>query len=278
MKKKQGIIEAAMRYRQIIFLIVGILIVFGIYALKVMPKQEFPEFTIREGLVIAVYPGATSSEVEEQLAQPLENFIFTYKEVNKKKTVSQCKDGMIIVNVKLNDNIRDKDAFWSKFKHGLSQFKAQLPAGVLALQVNEDFGDTSSFLITLESEDKTYRELENYLDELENLLRKVDAISNLRRFGIQKEQINVYIDQNKLTSYGIGQKTIAMNLFTQGFTTMSGSVENSHFVAPIHISQPYSSEKDISEQIVYSDPQGNIIRLKDIATIKKRISRTRQLY
>ncbi|MCD7900619.1 MAG: efflux RND transporter permease subunit [Bacteroides sp.] len=269
MKKKQGIIEAAMRYRQIIFLIVGILIVFGIYALKVMPKQEFPEFTIREGLVIAVYPGATSSEVEEQLAQPLENFIFTYKEVNKKKTVSQCKDGMIIVNVKLNDNIRDKDAFWSKFKHGLSQFKAQLPAGVLALQVNEDFGDTSSFLITLESEDKTYRELENYLDELENLLRKVDAISNLRRFGIQKEQINVYIDQNKLTSYGIGQKTIAMNLFTQGFTTMSGSVENSHFVAPIHISQPYSSEKDISEQIVYSDPQGNIIRLKDIATIKK---------
>lgn len=269
MKKKQGIIEAAMRYRQIVFLIVGILIVFGIYALRVMPKQEFPEFTIREGLVIAVYPGSTSAEVEEQLAQPLENFIFTYKEVNKEKTVSQCKDGIIIINVKLNDNIRDKDAFWSKFKHGLSQFKSQLPAGVLALQVNEDFGDTSSFLITLESEDKTYRELEDYLEELENHLRKIDAISNLRRFGTQKEQINVYIDQDKMTSYGIGQKTIAMNLFTQGFTTMSGSVENSRFVAPIHISQPYSSERDIYEQIVYSDPHGNVIRLKDIATIKK---------
>ena len=224
MKRKQGIIEAAMRYRQIVFLIVGILVIFGIYALKVMPKQEFPEFTIREGLVIAVYPGATSTEVEEQLAQPLENFIFTYKEVNKEKTFSQCKDGVIIINVKLNDNIRDKDAFWSKFKHGLSQFKPQRPAGVLALQVNEDFGDTSSFLITLESEDKTYRQLEDYLESLEDRLRKINAISNLRRFGIQKEQINVYIDQDKLTSYGIGQIPRAMSLITQGFTTMSGSI------------------------------------------------------
>lgn len=269
MKKKQGIIEAAMRYRQIVFLITGISIVFGIYALKVMPKQEFPEFTIRQGLVIGIYPGAASSEVEEQLAQPLENFIFTYKEVNKDKTVTQCKDGMIIINVKLNDDIRDKDAFWSKFKHGLSQFKPQLPAGVLALQVNEDFGDTSSFLVTLESEDKSYRELEDYLEKLESRLRKVKAVSNLRRFGIQKEQINVYIARDKLTSYGIGQKTIAMNLFTQGFTTMSGAVEDSRSVAPIHISRSYNSEKDIAGQIVYSDPGGNIIRLKDIATIKK---------
>lgn len=269
MKRKQGIIEAAMRYRQIVFLIVGILIIFGIYALKVMPKQEFPEFTIREGLVIAVYPGATSTEIEEQLAQKLENFIFTYKEVNKKKTFTQCKDGLLIINVKLNDNISDKDAFWSKFKHGLAQFKSQLPAGVLALQVNEDFGDTSSFLITLESEDKTYRELEDYLEELESRLRRVDAVSNLRRSGILQEQLNVYIDQDKLTAYGIGQKTLAMSLFTQGFTTMSGAVENTGFVAPIHIQQSYGSEKDIAEQIVYSDPQGNIIRLKDIADIRK---------
>lgn len=269
MKRKQGVIETAMRYRQIVFLIVGILIIFGIYALREMPKQEFPEFTIREGIVIAAYPGATSSEIEEQLAQPLENFIFSYKEVNKEKTTSQSKDGLIIINVKLNDNVKDKDAFWSKFKHGLSQFKSQLPLAVLALQANDDFGDTSSFLITLESEEKTYRELEDYLKELETRLRKVEAISNLRRFGIQKEQINVYIDQNKLTSYGIGQKSLAINLLSQGFTVMSGSFENNNLIAPIHVSQSYSNEKDIAEQIVYSDPKGNVIRLKDIAIIKK---------
>lgn len=269
MKMKKGIIESAMRSWQIVFLIVGILAFFGIYALREMPKQEFPEFTIREGVIVAAYPGATSLEVEEQLARPLENFIFSYKEVNKSKTISQCKDGMLIVNVKLNDNITDKDAFWSKFKHGLSMFKSELPQGVLALVAQDDFGDTSSFLVTLESEDKTYRELEDYLNGLESRLRKVEAVSSLRRFGIQKEQISVYIDQKKLVAYGIGQNMLAMNLFSQGFTVMSGSLENESFTAPIHISQPYSKEKDIAEQIIYSDPQGHIIRLKDIATIKK---------
>ena len=156
--KKTDIIEGAMRYRQIIILITTILILFGCYALYKMPKQEFPTFTIRQGLVVGVYPGATSAQVEEQLTKPLENFIFSYKEVKKKKTFSQSRDGIVFINVELNDDVTNKDEFWSKFKHGLTSFKNQLPSGVLALQANDDFGDTSALLITLESEDKTYRE------------------------------------------------------------------------------------------------------------------------
>jgi len=57
------------------------------------------------------------------------------------------------------------------------------------------------------------------------------------------------------------------NLFTQGFTTISGSIDNSQLVAPIHVGKSYQSEKDIAEQIIYSDPFGNIIRLKDVARV-----------
>ena len=142
--KKTDIIEGAMRYRQIIILITTILVLFGCYALYKMPKQEFPTFTIRQGLVVGVYPGATSAQVEEQLTKPLENFIFSYKEVKKKKTFSQSRDGIVFINVELNDDVTNKDEFWSKFKHGLASFKNQLPSGVLALQANDDFGDTSA--------------------------------------------------------------------------------------------------------------------------------------
>ena len=99
------------------------------------------------------------------MTKPLEDFIFSYKEINKKKTYSQSQDGVVIVLIELNDNIKDKDAFWAKFKHGLAAFKTQLPSGVIALQAKDDVGDTSSILITLESEQKTYRELEKYLEE-----------------------------------------------------------------------------------------------------------------
>lgn len=267
MKSESGIIGWAMKYNKIILLIVIVLSLFGIYALNVMPKQEFPVFTIRQGVVVGVYPGATSVEVEEQLAKPLENFLFTYKEVKKSKTYSHSKDGIVYVYVELNDDVNNKDEVWSKIKHGLMFFKAKLPSGVLALIANDDFGDTSALLITLESETKTYRQLETYLENLEDRLRTIESVSNLRRYGEQNEQISIYVEKEKLAAYGINILNLYQTLITKGFITTAGKIDNRDMDVPIHIERPYQSEKDLEEQIIYSDAQGNHIRLKNIAKV-----------
>lgn len=269
MKEKVSIIESAMLNHKIVFLIVGMLVIIGGFGLYKMPKQEFPSFTIREGVVIAVYPGATSLQIEEEVTKPLEKYIFEYEEVNRRNTYSMSMDGLVVIFVDLNDNVYDKDDFWSKFKHGLDNFKAQLPPGVLELMANDDIGDTSSLLITLESKDKTYRELQDYLTALEDMLRPIDAISKMRTYGLQKEQISIYLDQDKMVEYGIDSYTILTKLFVQGFTTLSGSIDNKKIVAPVHIANSYNLEKDIAEQIIYSDLQGNILRLKNVARIAR---------
>ena len=207
MKTSNNIIAWAMRNFRITFLIVGCLFVFGIYALSRIPKQEFPEYTIRQGVVVGLYPGATSEEVEEQLARPLEQFLMTYKEVKRRKTTSTSQNGMCYVMVELNDDVNNKDEVWSKIKHGLASFKAQLPAGVVALVANDDFGDTSALLITLESDTRTYRELKEYMDRLSDRLRRIESVSNLRPYGVQQEQISVYVDRERLAAYGIGEPT-----------------------------------------------------------------------
>ena len=135
MKKNRSFVESAMRYRAIVFLICAVLVVFGIYGLFEIRKNEFPTFTVRQGVVVAVYPGANVNEVENRVTKPLEDFIFTYGEVEKKKTTSTTRDGLAIVQVSLNEDLNDKDAFWSKFKHGVQNFKSSLPAGVLAIVV-----------------------------------------------------------------------------------------------------------------------------------------------
>ena len=111
----------------------------GIYGMYVMPKDEFPHSTIRQGVVVAVYPGATSEEVEEQVARPLERYLFTYGEVNRIKTTTTSQNGMCIVMVKLNDDVDNKDEVWSKIKHGLNNFKSQLPTGVLVPYYIDDY-------------------------------------------------------------------------------------------------------------------------------------------
>ena len=269
MKQKLGIIEGSMRHNKLMLFIVFVLCVFGIFALVKIPKQEFPTFTVRQGVIVGVYPGATSVQIEEQLAKPLEQFLFTYKEVRREKTYTMSRDGIVYAMVELEESVTNKDEVWSKIKHGLTTFKATLPAGVLAVIANDDFGDTSALLISMESDTRSYRELENLLDDLENRLRRIKSISNLRRYGIQKEQISIYLDTKLMAAYGIDYKMIAGNLFTQGFTTVSGTLETPGQDFPVHVAPIFDSELEVGQHIIYSDPNGNIIRLKDIAEIKR---------
>ena len=256
-----------MRNFRITFLIVGCLFVFGIYALARIPKQEFPEYTIRQGVVVGVYPGATAEEVEEQLAKPLEQFLMTYKEVKRAKTTSTSQNGMCYVMVELNDDVNDKDEVWSKVKHGLAAFKMQLPAGVAAVVTNDDFGDTSALLITLESDTRSYRELKVYMDDLSDRLRRIESVSNLRPYGVQQEQISVYADPERLAAYGIGEKTLSAALAAQGLTPLGGSVSNAETETPIHIAPSLAGEREVAGQIVWSDPEGHVLRVKDVARV-----------
>ena len=267
MKSSNNIVAWSMRNFRITFLLIGALFLFGIFGLARIPKQEFPEYTIRQGVVVALYPGATSEEVEERLARPLEQFLMTYKEVKRSKTTSTSQNGMCYVMVELEDNVHDKDEVWSKIKHGLNSFKAQLPQGVVAVVANDDFGDTSALLITLESDTRSYRELKEYLDRLSDRLRRIESVSNLRPYGLQSEQISVYVDHDRLAAYGIGEQFLSTALASQGLTPLGGSIENRTTETPIHLAPTLRSEQEIADQIIWSDPQGNVLRVRDVARV-----------
>ena len=257
-----------LEHYSISLLIIGILFVMGIYGMYVMPKDEFPHSTIRQGVVVAVYPGATSEEVEEQVARPLERYLFTYGEVNRIKTTTTSQNGMCIVMVKLNDDVDNKDEVWSKIKHGLNNFKSQLPTGVLAIVVNDDFGNTSALLIAIESSQRSYRELKQYSDELGDRLRRIPSVANVKMFGEQKEQISLYVDHQRLQAYGIGQQMLFSRLQAQGVTTMSGNISDDDQEIPIHVEAMENSETEIANQIIFSDPiTDKVVRVRDVARV-----------
>lgn len=245
-----------------------LLLIFGIYGIYVMPKDEFPPFTVRQGVVVAVMPGATSEEIEAQVARPLERYMFTFKEVNRSKTTTTSSNGMCMMMVQLQDDVNKKDEVWSKIKHGLNNFKSSLPSGVLALVVNDEFGDACALLITVESEHRSYRELQQYSDELADRLRRIHSVSNVRQYGEIKEQITIYVDRDRLAAYGIGQSSIIQALSGQGLTTMSGSLTGNNQNIVLHIVPTERSEEEIANQIIYSN-NGKNVRVCDVATVKR---------
>ncbi len=267
MKTKRTLIEIIFRYKQLIIFATASLVVFGIIALVEMPRDEFPEFKIRQGLIIGIYPGASSEQVEEQLTKKVEQYLFQYEAVNKAKTYSVSKENVMVIYVEVQKREPDPKAFWVKLRHGLNEFKGQLPSGVMSLTADDDFGNTSAILLAVESETKTYKELEKYIEKFEDNVRKIPSTSRVKHFGLQKEEINVYIDDAKLTNYGIKPIMVLSQLKPQNTVNYSGEIDNGEFIRPIHIPSSYKTESDIANQIIYSDPTGNVIRVKDVAKV-----------
>ncbi|MCM1337523.1 MAG: efflux RND transporter permease subunit [Candidatus Amulumruptor caecigallinarius] len=267
--RNPNIVSFGLQYRRIVLLISCVLIAWGIYSLVKMDKNEFPSFTIREGVVAAVYPGADATQMEQEVLKPLQDYVFSYKEVNKKKTTAQCSDGMVMIFVTLDDNV-DKvtsDHFWDEFKLGVDNVKATLPAGVLAVRTISNFGNTSALLLTMQGKDKTYRELHDYMEQLRDRLRAVPSIGTMTVYGEQTEQVSIRINTERLSHYGIDEKTLAASMLAQGFQTTGGRLKSSAYTMPLYVAESFNSVNDIRQTVIFSTPDGQVVRVGDIADV-----------
>lgn len=269
MRGKGQFIRGTIKYKKIVYLILFLLVAVGVYGLAVINKDEFPTFEIKEGLVVGVYPGASAAEVEAQLTKPLEDLLFSFSEVDR-GSYSYSQDGICYIYVELTSPASKKDEVWSKIRHSINQKKQLLPPGVLAVAVLDDFSSVSSALITVESEDKSYSELQEYADALCDRLHEIPDLAKATIYGGQSEEIAVHLDMEKLSAYGISPSMLMLDYQTSGMMFSSGKFETEYASSPIHISSLVNSEKEVADKIVYADRQGNIIRLKDIATVERR--------
>lgn len=171
--------------------------------------------------------------------------------------------------MELDNDVQDSKPFWNEFKIGMEQVKLTLPPGVLAVETLSNFGDTSALLITMQSDDKTYRELGDYMDRLKDRLRTVESVGTMSVTGKQTEQIAVYLNPEKLKHYALSETTVGATLLAQGFQTTGGSLKSGHYTQPIIVTRSVNTVADVADMIVLSTPDGSVVRLGDIADIRR---------
>lgn len=192
-------IESALKYKQVTLTVLFLFFIAGIYSLLEMPRREDPKITIRQALVIAYYPGASSTQVEDQVTSRLEEYLFKFEEVKRRKTVSSSEDGKVVITVELNDHVKNPDVFWSKLRHELMVARqVDFPEGVIGPFVNSDFGDTEAMILGISGKNVPYSQLKHYAQQLEEQLRSLPSVSKVKRSGDLEEQILVELNTVKI--------------------------------------------------------------------------------
>lgn len=273
-----NLIEGSLKYKHVTISVLLLLFAIGANSLLHMPRREDPKITIRQGLVVAYYPGANSAQVEEQLTFKLEQYLFRFEEVDKAKTYSTSKDGMVIVNLALNQNVKQPDVFWSKLRHELLiASKIDFPSGVIGPFINSDFGDTEAMVISIESNEADYSQLKSYAKKLEDKIRTIEAVSKIKRIGEQDEQIVITSNSEKLAQYDVSLQNVVQVIQAQNAINPTGDIDIDNIKAPLYTSGYYNTVAEVENQIIGATQTGALIRVKDVAEVKREFAEPKSL-
>lgn len=271
-KRKIHFLEAAMKHKQVVIVLVVLLMLMGINSLVNMPRSENPRIDMPTALVYAIYPGADEHQVEEEVAKKIEQYLFSFEEIKKKKVKSEVREGQVFITTEIYTNVQDRKKFWHTLQLDMDvNLRSKLPQGVVGPFINSNFADVTAMIISVSSKDRSYAEIEKYLDKLEDGLKVIPMVSKINRSGGQKQQIYIKIDDKKLQQYGLDAAVLMGVLQQQNLTGYSGEVSmGSNNIVPVYTNSRYKDENDIAAQIVYTTPAGTIVRLKDVAQIERR--------
>lgn len=263
--------NASLRYPIIALIIAAMAVAVGLYAFRYMPRTEDPTVTIRTGLVMAIYPGATSEQVEKQVTKLLEKHIFKFPEVRKEKTYSTSRPGLVIINVELEDEVTNSDVIWAKIRHEMNETRlTELPDGVRGPIVNSDFGDTVAMLLAIHGKRYGYRELRDYVDTIQDELRTIREVGKMAMYGEQGEQIWITSDLQRMSQYFADPLNVINALKQRNIIENSGHFEADHTKIPLRTTGLFNAEEDIKNVLVDVSRTGQPVYIRDFAEVERR--------
>jgi multidrug efflux pump subunit AcrB/outer membrane protein TolC len=263
-------VRASLRYPQVTIALTVMLVVSGAYALMRMPRREDPKIHVREGIVAAIYPGASAAEIENQVTQKIEQRLFKIEGVKREKTYSTSMNGAMFINLNLEDSLQDTEKFWSKLRLEMAELKkTDLPEGVQGPIVDYDFGDTVAVLLAIHSDHYGYRELKDYAERIESAIRRIRAVSKIKRIGEQKEEIDVSSSLSRLAQYSVNPEQVKKALEGRNIVHWAGAVPTERGKPPIQATGAFEAEDQIRRLMIDVTRIGQPVYIGDLANVDR---------
>lgn len=261
-------IKYFLRNRPVTILLLTLIFAGGIFAYLKMGKLEDAPFTIKQALVITSYPGASPSEVQTQVTDPLEEAIQSLGELYYIKTENRAGLSKITVFVKKEIRADDMQQLWDKLRRKVGDTQNKLPQGAGTSVVKDDFGDVLGVFYALTSSSRTYRELEDQAKIIKNDILKVKDVAKVEFFGIQAPTIDIIVNQAIMAKSGITTADISRAIEAQNKMVDAGAIENDNSRLRIESTGNFNSLDDIRSITIVSRT-GEHILLSDIATVQE---------
>jgi len=241
----------------------------GIIAFNELGRLEDPAFTIKTAKVFTHYPGASSYEVEEEVTDRLEQAVQQMSQLDKVTSKSSPGVSELTIDILKTYSSKDLPQIWDELRRKINDAQKELPPGVVPSVVVDDFGDVFGTLYALTGEGYTPRDLKNFAKTLRTELLLVPGVAKISLDGVLEEQIFVEISLSQFSKSGVSPQQIYSVLKTQNVVSPSGQVRVGPEFIRISPTGEFASVKEIGDLLIPSGTSNSLVRLSDIAVIKR---------
>ncbi len=238
--------------------------VFGIFSLMNTSLANFPDFDANVVLVMSSYPGASASDIENNLTKVLENTLNGVEDL--KDITSRSKENVSIVVLEFEYGT-DIDEACNNIRDKLDLVNSSLPDGA-SVPVLFKFGmDDMPVLILSAKADKSLMGLDKILDDkLVTPLGRVKGVGTVSVSGAPEREIHVYCDPNKLEAYGLSVSGISQTIASENRNVPSGSIDIGAESFTLRVEKEFKDPSELLD-IVVSTKNGQTVYLRDVATV-----------
>ncbi len=199
----------ALRNRAVTYFVAALLVIGGGVSFLSLGQLEDPEFTIKNALIVTTYPGASPTEVEQEITDRIELAIQEMPEIDYVESFS--KQGLSFVKVEIKPEYwADRlPQVWDQLRRKIRDIEQDLPPGAGRPQVNDDFGDVFGFQLAVVGDGFSYAEIETYAKRLKKELSLVDGVARVDLWGAQRKVIYLDVAETQLAELGVSLESIA---------------------------------------------------------------------
>lgn len=241
------------------------MIVLGLFSLRLLPVDMFPELEPPVVSILTTWPGASASDVESEVTKRIEDQV---NGVNNLDTLtSKSVDNLSAVACKF-DWGTDLDAATNDLRDRLELARRDLPDDAETPVLYKFSSATSPIMVVSVSAEANWPRLYHITDKrIADELRRVPGVGALIIYGGLRRRINVYFDSARLEGYGLSLQQVNQVLAGQNLDLPAGSAKQGPSEYFVRIPGRYTSIEELRRTVI-GGFQGRPVRLEDVAHVK----------
>jgi len=219
----------------------------GVFSFATLGRLEDPDFTVKVGVVMTQYPGASPEEVELEVTDRIERALQEMPQLDTLYSFSRAGLSIVKVDIKQEYSAERLPQVWDEVRKKVRDATPGFPPGVLQPNIIDDFSFVFGFVLAVTGEDYSYAELENYTKAIQKELSLVSGVSRVDLWGQQPKVIYLDISEAQLAELRVTREDVVATLALQNMVIAAGNIDVSGQRLRVETTGQFKDPEDIGD-------------------------------